>query len=146
MRAKPAWQRLLLEEIGDGRVDRRAFARGLVLLACLLTVGAVVFLALFTFAEQLSAGGAVVGFALVAQLIGFTVAATLAVVLSVLGFAFANLTAKRMRDLGLPGWAALAIATMLGTAFSLGTPFIAAASYVAAVWAVLLFMPSPRRG
>lgn len=138
-------KRLLVEEIAYGRADRVDFLRGLGLMVVLLVITGVTFWALFAFAEGLSADGAVTGVALVAQLVGFTLAGTLAVFFGTFAFAFANLIAKRARDLGLPGWKALAVATALGTAFSLGTPFASAAVYVAAVWLVLLLVPSARR-
>lgn len=139
------YRRLLLEEVAVGRADRGEFLSGVAILAVMIGAASLAFAGLFGFAEGLSAGGAVGGFALVAQLLGFTLAGAVFALGAVFAFAFANLIAKRMRDLGLPGWRALAVATALGTAFSLGTPFAAAAVYVVAVWLVLLAMPSPGR-
>ncbi len=145
LRVRAEWRRLLLAEPGTGRADRFDFLFGLVLVAVLLALAVGLFGMLFAFAEGLSADGAVTGVALIAQLIGFVIAGTVALAAGVLTFAFANLIAKRMRDLGLPGWKALGIAWLLGAAFSLGTPLVAVIVYIVAVWSVLLLMPSARR-
>jgi len=148
--AKPArisWKRLLFEDIPNGELDRRAFARGLIGLASMLALALVVFQAHFHYAESFSEEGVVQGLAVVVQLAGYVIAAVFATVIAVLAAAAANLVAKRLRHIGLPGWHALAVLSVLGTAFSLGAPTAAALGYVAVVWAALFLMPSlrPRR-
>ncbi len=145
--AKTPWKRLLFEDIPNGQLDRRAFARGLIGLAAMLGLALVVFQAHFHYAESFSEEGMVRGLAVVVQLAGYVIAAVFATVIAVLAAAGANLVAKRLRHIGLPGWHALAVLCVLGTAFSLGAPAAAALGYVAVIWAALFFMPSlrPRR-
>ena len=145
LRAAMPTKRLMFADIPFGRAGRRAFARGIAVVAGMLAVAAAIFRWLFVFAEGLSADGAVGGIALVAQLVGFTIAAAVGTVAFVLGFAFMNLIAKRLRDIGLPGWPSLAVACMLGTAFSLGAPLAATIVYIVAVWVLLFALPTMRR-
>ncbi len=140
-----AFRRLFFWDIASGRVDRVDFLRGLAVLGAMIFLAAAAFAILFTFAERLGTAGAVAGLVLLGQLVGFAAAGALAVVVSTLGFAFLNLIAKRMRDLGLPGWRALGVAWVLGTAFSLGAPLVATVIYIAVVWGVMLLVPTPPR-
>ncbi|TVQ38496.1 MAG: hypothetical protein EA356_02880 [Geminicoccaceae bacterium] len=79
------------------------------------------------------------------QVLGFLIAGFVACAVVLLAFAFFNLIGKRMRDLGLPGWKSVAVATMLGTAFSFAAPPVATLTYIVVVWALLLGLPSSPR-
>jgi uncharacterized membrane protein YhaH (DUF805 family) len=127
--------------VKTGRVGRGDFAKGIGLAAIGAALTLVPFDWLVRFAEQFSDGGPPSLIGLPLQLVGFVLAALVLTLTSLLVFAFFNLIARRARDLGLPGWKAVAVATMLGTAFSLAAPLAATAVYVLAVWAVLLARP-----
>ena len=137
---------LLLGGVQDGRTGRAAFAVGVVLALLGFALTLLVLDLLVRGAEGFSVGGAPSLPGLLAQFVGFAVAGFAFTAMATFGFAVFNLIAKRARDLGLAGWKALAVATMLGTAFSLGAPLLATGIYVATVWVALLAMPSrPRR-
>ena len=135
---------LLFDQVRTGRAGRLAFAKGLVLLVVALAVATVVLQGLFVFAESFSNGGTPGAFGLVVQLVGFAIAGVVGALALTLLYAFMNLIAKRLRDIGLPGWKALAVLFMLGAAFSLGTPAGAAFGYIGTVWLLLFFLPAFR--
>ena len=136
---------LLFDEVRTGRAGRLAFVKGLAVLLLAFAAAAVVLQGLFAFAESFSADGGVPGaFGLVAQLVGFALAGVVGALALTLFYAFLNLIAKRLRDIGLPAWKALTVIFMLGAAFSLGTPAGAAFGYVGTVWLLLFFLPAFR--
>ncbi|MFP4360844.1 MAG: DUF805 domain-containing protein [Alphaproteobacteria bacterium] len=135
---------LLFDQVRTGRAGRLAFVKGLVVLALAFALATVVLQWLFIFAEGFSAGGAPGAVGLVVQLLGFALAGVVAALALTLVYAFLNLIAKRLRDIGLPAWKALTVIFMLGTAFSLGTPPGAAFGYIGTVWLLLFFLPAFR--
>jgi uncharacterized membrane protein YhaH (DUF805 family) len=136
---------LLFDEVRTGRAGRVQFVKGLVVLVVAFAVASVVLQGLFVFAESFSADGATPGlFGLVVQLVGFALAGVVAALALTLLYAFLNLIAKRLRDIGLPEWKALAVIFALGAAFSLGTPPGAAFGYIGTVWLLLFFLPAFR--
>ncbi len=136
---------LLFDEIRTGRAGRLAFVKGLAALLAGFVAATFVLRWIFIFSESFSADGATPGlFGLVAQLVGFALAGVIAALALTLVYAFLNLIAKRLRDIGLPAWKALAVLFMLGAAFSLATPPGAAFGYIGTVWLLLFFLPAFR--
>jgi uncharacterized membrane protein YhaH (DUF805 family) len=136
---------LLFDEVRTGRADRLQFVKGLAVLLAAFAVATVVLQGIFVFAESFSAGGTTPGlFGLIVQLVGFALAGVVAALVLTLIYAFLNLIAKRLRDIGLPAWKALTVLFMLGAAFSLGTPPGAAFGYIGTVWLLLFFLPAFR--
>jgi uncharacterized membrane protein YhaH (DUF805 family) len=131
--------------VRTGRADRLQFVKGLAVLLAAFAVATVVLQGIFVFAESFSAGGTTPGlFGLIVQLVGFALAGVVAALVLTLIYAFLNLIAKRLRDIGLPAWKALTVLFMLGAAFSLGTPPGAAFGYIGTVWLLLFFLPAFR--
>lgn len=135
---------LLFDQVRTGRAGRLAFVKGLAVLALAFALATVVLQGLFVFAEGFSDGGAPGAVGLVVQLVGFALAGVVAALALTLIYAFLNLIAKRLRDIGLPAWKALTVIFMLGAAFSLGTPPGAAFGYIGTVWLLLFFLPAFR--
>jgi uncharacterized membrane protein YhaH (DUF805 family) len=136
---------LLFDEVRTGRAGRVDFVKGLVVLVLAFALASVVLQGLFGFAESFSADGATPGvFGLIVQLVGFALAGVVAALALTLFYAFLNLIAKRLRDIGLPAWKALTVVFMLGAAFSLGTPAGAAFGYIGTVWLLLFALPAFR--
>jgi len=136
---------LLFDEVRTGRADRLQFVQGLVALVLAFALASVVLRGIFVFAESFSAGGTTPGlFGMIVQLVGFALAGVIAALVLTLGYAFLNLLAKRLRDIGLPAWKALSVIFVLGAAFSLGTPPGAAFGYIGTVWLLLFFLPAFR--
>jgi uncharacterized membrane protein YhaH (DUF805 family) len=135
---------LLFDQIRTGRADRLQFVKGLVALALAFALATVVLQGLFVFAESFSNGGVPGALGLVVQLVGFALAGVVAALALTLVYAFFNLIAKRLRDIGLPAWKALTVIFMLGAAFSLSTPAGAAFGYIGTVWLLLFFLPAFR--
>jgi uncharacterized membrane protein YhaH (DUF805 family) len=135
---------LLFDRVRTGRAGRLDFVKGLVLLLLAFAVASTVLGWLVGFAESFSADGAPGAFGLAVQLVGFAVAGVIAALALTLVYAFLNLIAKRLRDIGLPAWKALAVIFALGAAFSLATPPAAAFGYIGTVWLLLFFLPAFR--
>jgi uncharacterized membrane protein YhaH (DUF805 family) len=135
---------LLFDQVRTGRADRLQFVKGLVVLLLAFAAATVLLQVVFGFAESFSADGAPGPLGLVVQLLGFALAGVVAALALTLFYAFLNLIAKRLRDIGLPAWKALAVIFALGAAFSLGTPPGAAFGYIGTVWLLLFFLPAFR--
>ncbi len=136
---------LVFGESKTGRLARGAFARGVaqVLVGCGLAVALVNGL---VWASEALIGDEPPSVAVtLVQVLGFLVAGVVATVAGLLTFGFFNLIAKRVRDLGFPGWKTVAVLTMLGTAFSFAAPLTATIGYIVAVWSVLLLVPTSER-
>jgi len=132
---------LLFDEVRTGRAGRVTFLKGLVALGVAAAAALLVLRGIFVFAESVGGGGAL---GMVAELVGFALAGVVAALVLTLVYAFMNLIAKRLRDIGLPAWKALAVICALGAAFSLGTPPGAAFGYIGTVWLLLFFLPAFR--
>jgi uncharacterized membrane protein YhaH (DUF805 family) len=136
---------LLFDQVRTGRAGRLDFVKGLVALALAFAVAGIVLQSLVVFAESFNAGGGTPGaLGLIAQLVSFAIAGIVAALALLLFYAFLNLIAKRLRDIGLPAWKALTVIFMLGAAFSIATPAGAAFGYIGTVWLLMFFLPNFR--
>ena len=132
-------------ESKTGRLGRGVFAKG-VLLVLAAFAAAVLVLNLLVWAGEALIGDEPPSLLVtLLQILGFLVAGFVLAAAGLLAFGFFNLIAKRVRDLGFPGWKTVAVLTMLGTAFSFAAPLPATIGYIALVWSVLLLMPTSER-
>ncbi|MFW5680221.1 MAG: hypothetical protein ACOC3D_08125 [Pseudomonadota bacterium] len=127
------------------RLSRLPFAKGVgLVLACF--AGSILILnGLVWLGEALIGDAPPSVLVTLVQVLGFLVAGFVAAAAGLLAYAFFNLIAKRLRDLGMPGWKTVAVLTMLGTAFSFAAPLVATLAYIAVVWTLLLGLPSSPR-
>jgi uncharacterized membrane protein YhaH (DUF805 family) len=133
--------RILFGEIKNGKLKRLAylgwyFALALMVLLTALGIGAGIGVA-----ERIVGGNLAEAQSLLAERFGVVGLIGIIGVFAVLGFAFANIAAKRVRDMGLPGWWVIAAAFVIGTlASSIG-------EQISGIWTLattlaLLLIPS----
>ena len=133
--------RFLFGEITDGRLARLPFLGYWILLA--LTVAAVVIGvgAGIGVSERLIGGDLQTAQATLRDALGVPVLILISLVFAVLVFVGANLKAKRIRDIGLPGWWTLLGIVIVGVIVSLAVSPQAAQGFSSLVLIALLLIP-----
>ena len=131
----------LFGDLASGRLRRSPFLgyHALLWLISLLFVLGVV--AVIAGAEALIGGDLQEAQALLTERFGGFAAAVVTPVGLVLLFVGANVTAKRARDIGLPGWLTVAVLVVLGVSVSLAVSQNAAGALNTICWLALLLLP-----
>jgi len=134
----------LFGQIADGRLARRSFS--LITLLLLLLILAVLAAMAVAIGVGRQLGGSEISATeeQIAQLLGVPVALFGLTLTAVLVYGALNVSAKRLRDFGLPGWSSVALLALLelGVGLLLGAPV--AGWLYAALLASLAALPSNR--
>ena len=94
----------LFGEVGSGRLNRMQYLGYLFLLTVLMFLAIFATILLVGAAEQMAGGNLQDVQAMIAEKLGMPAVIGILVLASVFTFASLNITAKRLREMGLPGW------------------------------------------
>jgi len=128
--------------IKDGRIGRAGFFWNSVLVIALAVIFAITLIILVEVGEQIVGGDMASAQKKIEESSSLPGMIVTAVFTALLMFAQVNLAAKRVRDMGLPGWWVVTAAALVGLILSQTLPDQTASGVNAAVWLALLLVPS----
>ena len=131
----------LFGSVIDGRLARLAFLGYLILIAFLVIGIGIGIAVTIGIAEQVIGGDLQAAQAQLQQQFGIVAIVGIGVVFLLLAFAGLNLQAKRIRDIGLPGWWTVLGLAIAGGALSYAVSEQAASGLHSLVMLVLLLVP-----
>lgn len=133
--------KVLFGDITSGRLARLPFLGYWILLAVIFVVIAVGIGAAIGVAEQMVGGDIPSAQAKLRETLGVPSLLLISVIAALLLFVDANLKAKRIRDIGLPGWWTLLGVVVLGVVISLAVSQQAAQGFSSLILLALLLIP-----
>jgi len=131
----------LFGEIKTGRVGRAGFFWNSMLVLVLVLIFAIVLILMIEVGEQVMGGDMASAQKKIEEWSSLPGIVAAALFSALLMFAQVNLAAKRVRDMGLPGWWVVASAVLIGLILSQVLPDQTASGLNAAVWLALLLVP-----
>jgi uncharacterized membrane protein YhaH (DUF805 family) len=138
--------RTLFGEIQDGRLQRLQYLGWYIVLAVLMLLVGLGIGAGIGIAERMVGGSLAEAQALITERFGAVGLIGIVVVCGVLLFAYTNIAAKRVRDMGLPGWWVILAAVIVGALISAFAGQQVSGLWTLATTLALLLIPSSAFG
>ena len=132
----------LFWDIKGGRIGRAGFFWNSVLVLILVLIFAIVLIFVVEVSEQIMGGDMASAQKKIEESSSLPGMIATAVFAGLVMYAEVNLAAKRVRDMGLPGWWVVAGAAIIGLILSQTISDQSASGLNVAVWLALLFVPS----